>query len=551
MAKENNVPTCSSVDPQNAQANASRELLVVRLARLAANGARVAVASAELAAELAAVSLGHSKIEADKRDRRFTDPAWREHPGYRRLGQAYLAWSGNVNRLGEQLDIPDWRKKEQLRFALEVLTSAAAPTNTLFGNPAALAKAFSSGGDSLRRGMKNWLHDLQHNGGMPTQVDSSGFKIGENLAVTPGAVVYRCDVFELIEYRPVTAVVRERPLLLVPPVIGKYYFLDLAKGRSFIEYAVSRGLHFFSISWRNPRAQQAEWDLDTYAAAVIEALGVVRDIADGAEPNVHGVCAGGLILSCALSHLAAQGKCQVQAASFSVMLLDFDTPAPIAAFSSKSVVNLARRRSAKAGVLSPKNMASAFAWLRPNDFVWNYWHNNYLMGEAPPSNDIMAWNADGTRLPAALHSQFLDIFKDNALLKGSLDVLGAPLQAGAIKCDSYFMAAEGDHVTPWQGCYRSAQVFGGERSFVLSSAGHIASLINPPSNPKARHFIGPTPSVDPGDWLAQASEQPGTWWVHWADWVLERAGAERPSPQVAGSQSHPELEPAPGRYVHE
>ncbi|MGH8351341.1 MAG: PHA/PHB synthase family protein [Pseudomonas sp.] len=551
MNKEIGIPTGSSTDPQCPQAKPSRESLAARLVRLTANGARVAVAGAELATQLAAVGLGSSKIEADKGDRRFTDPAWREHPGYRRLGQAYLAWSRSVNRLGDQLDIRDWRKKEQLRFALDVLTSAAAPTNTLPGNPAALARAFNTGGASLLRGAKNWLEDVRHNRGMPSQVDARGFKAGENLAETPGSVVYRCEVFELIEYRPVTSTVRERPLLLVPPVIGKYYFLDLAKGRSFIEYAVSRGLHFFTISWRNPHAEHAAWDLDTYASAVIEALEVIREIADGAKPNAHGVCAGGLFLSCALNHLAAQGKHLVNAASFSVMLLDFDTPAPIGAFSPNPVVNFARWRSTMAGVSSPKDMAAAFAWLRPNDLVWNYWHNNYLMGEAPPSIDIMAWNADGTRLPAALHRQFLDIFHDNTLFKGSLAVLGSPLQAGAIECDSYFMGAGGDHLTPWQGCYRSAQLFGGERSFVLSSAGHIASLVNPPSNPKARHFIGPEPTQDAKEWLAQASEKPGTWWIHWADWVLERAGAERPAPEVAGSQYHPELEPAPGRYIYE
>lgn len=548
--KRVDTPPDNSLIPAPTQAVTASEPLAARLTRLATNGTTAVSASAELATELAAVCFGTSQVEADKADRRFSHPAWREHPGYRRLGQAYLAWSRSLNGLADRLDMHDWRNREQLRFALGLLTSAAAPTNHLLGNPAALQRTFDTGGASILRGAQNWLHDLRHNRGMPSQVDASGFKLGENLAVTPGAVVYRSEVFELIEYRPVTVTVRERPLLLVPPTIGKYYFLDLAPGRSFIEYAVSCGLHFFTISWRNPHAEHAAWNLDTYAAAVLEALAVVREIADASEANVHGFCAGGLILSCALNHLAAEGKSWVHAASFGVMLLDFDTPGPIGAFSPNPLLNLARRRAAKAGVLSPNDMAAAFAWLRPNELVWNYWHNNYLMGETPPINDIMAWNADGTRLPAALHSQFLDIFADNTLLEGPLTVLGSPLQAGAIHCDSYFMAAEGDHLTPWQGCYRSAQLFGGERSFVLSSAGHIASLINPPSNPKARHFIGPAPTMDAADWLAQASEQPGTWWKHWANWVLERAGAERPAPQVAGSKRYRELEPAPGRYIH-
>ncbi len=551
MSKETNISTAITPEPKGARPKPSSKSLAARLARLSANGVRVAVGSVQLATKLAAIGLGTSTIKPDEGDRRFTDPTWHDHPGYRRLGQAYLAWSRSVNGLVEQLDIHDWRKKEQLRFVLELLTSAAAPTNSLPGNPVALVKAFNTGGASVGRGMKNWLHDVRHNRGMPSQVDPSGFKVGENLGMTPGSVVYRCDVFELIEYRPATATVRERPLLLVPPVIGKYYFLDLVKGRSFIEYAVSRGLHFFTISWRNPRAEHADWDLDTYAHAVIEALEVVRDIAEGAEPNVHGVCAGGLILTCALNYLAAHGQCQPQAASFCVMLLDFETPAPIGALAPKPLVKLARRRSAKAGVSNPKDIAAAFAWLRPNDLVWNYWHNNYLMGEKPPASDIMAWNADGTRLSAALHSQFLDVFRDNTLLQGSLAVLGTPLKAEAIDCDSYFMGAEGDHLTPWQSCYQAGQLFGGKRSFVLSSAGHIASLVNPPSNAKARHYIGPAPTVEAKEWLAQASEQTGTWWVHWADWVVARSGAERPAPKRAGSQCHPALEPAPGRYIHD
>lgn len=534
------------------QAEATQqESLFARLARLATNSAQVVSASAELTTQLASIGLGTSPIEPEKSDRRFNHPAWRGHPGYRRLGQAYLAWSRSVNGLADRLETPDWRTREQLRFALDLCTSAAAPTNCLLGNPAALQKAFDSGGASLLRGAKNWLHDVLHNGGMPTQVDSSSFKVGENLAVTQGSVVYRCEVFELIEYRPVTAMVRERPVLLVPPMIGKYYFLDMAPGRSFIEYAVSRGLHFFTISWRNPNPEQAAWNLDTYAAAVLEALEVVREIADGAEVNAHGFCAGGLILSAALNHGVAQGQCPVNAASFGVMLLDFEHPMSLGAYSPAPLLKLARQRSARSGVISSSDMAAAFAWLRPNDLVWNYWHNNYLMGESPPAIDVMAWNADGTRLPAALHSEFLDIFSDNALVDGPLTVLGSPFEAASIHCDSYFMAAEGDHLTPWKGCYRSAQLFGGERTFVLSNAGHIASLVNPPSNPKARHFTGPAPTLDADDWLAQASEQSGTWWKHWADWVTERAGAERSAPKMAGRKRHGELEPAPGRYIHE
>ena len=518
--------------------------------RLAINSFNTLTASAKLSVELAAIGLGASTVEPEKSDRRFSNPAWRENPSYRRWGQAYLAWSRTLESLPDQFEVSDWRKREQLRFALGLLTSSAAPTNSLIGSPDALQRAFQTGGKSLIKGTINWLSDLTTNQGMPTQVDSTPFKIGENTATTPGSVVYRSEVFELIEYLPQTETVRERPILLVPPMIGKYYFLDLSAERSFIEHAVESGLHFFNISWRNPDKNHSTWNLDTYASAIIEAISVIQDISGAEQINTHGFCAGGLVLACALNHLEAQGASPVHAASFGVMLLDFDTPAQLGAYSSEILLSYARNRSAKKGVLSSKDMAAAFTWMRPNDLVWNYWHNNYLMGEAPPANDIMAWNADGTRLPAALHHQFLDIFEKNVLCKSELRVLNTPFKAGAIKCDSYFMAAVTDHLTPWKSCYQTSQYFGGNRTFVLSNAGHIAGIVNPPNNPKAQHFVGPAPTMEADEWLTVATKVPGSWWKHWADWVIQRSGAEKPSPKKLGNSRHPALDDAPGLYIY-
>ncbi|MFN0096867.1 MAG: PHA/PHB synthase family protein [Dehalococcoidia bacterium] len=500
--------------------------------------------------EVAQLLSGRSERAPEPKDWRFQHKAWRENPFFRSLAQTYVAWSDAVTRAAESVEASDWRERERLRLGASVLTSTFAPTNSLFTNPAALEKAVETGGASLRRGAEQFRADRDQRRSIPVQVDSSGFEVGKNLAVTPGAVVYRTALFEIIQYAPTTPTVGERPLLIVPPPIGKYYFLDLAPGRSLVEYAVSQGLQVFMLSWRNPGPTERDWSLDTYAGGIVEATGVVRDVAGSPDLNVLGFCAGGIVLATALNHLAAIGDNRVNAASFGVMLLDFEEQASIGAFSPATVLDTARNRSEDRGVLPAADLANVFAWLRPNDLVWNYWVNNYLMGEAPPANDIMAWNADGTNLPAALHQDFLAFFGTNALATGGVTVLGSEVDLSKVTCDTYFMGAVNDHLTPWKACFRSSQLFGGDRTFALSNAGHIAGLVNPPGNPKARHFVGRSPDGDPETWLAEASNEPGTWWTHWANWVSARSGEQRPAPAALGNAGYAALEPAPGRYVH-
>ena len=310
--------------------------------------------------------------------------------------------------------------------------------------------------------MRNFVSDARHNRGMPSQVDASGFEVGENLAVTPGSVVYRDEVMEVIQYAPATAQVQARPVVLIPPQINKYYFLDLAPGRSFIEYAVSRGLQFFGISWRNPGKKQGDWGLDTYAEAFLRAVDVARDVTGSDDVNALGMCAGGITMTTALSHLAATHDPRVHSAAFGVTLLDFSVPSMVGLFRSRPLLSVARRRSAGARVLDGDSLASVFTWMRPNDLVWNYWVNNYLMGKKPPAFDILAWNADKTNLPGRLHGQFLEIFEHNVLVKpGGLTVLGSPVDLAAIKFDTYVTGGLTDHLTPWQGCYRATQLFSG------------------------------------------------------------------------------------------
>jgi polyhydroxyalkanoate synthase len=402
------------------------------------------------------------------------------------------------------------------------------------------------------RGLRNFADDLRHNGGMPSMVERDAFRVGRDLALTPGAVIHRNPVAELLQYQPSTAEVHQRPVLVVPPPIGRFYFLDLRPGRSFVEYVASQGMQTFLLSWRNPNEQQGEWNLDTYAARVGEAIDVAREVTGSEDVNLMGFCAGGIIATTLLNHLAATGDERVHSMSYAVTLLDFGVPAPLAAFQGPGLLRFARARSRRAGIITSRQMGAAFTWMRPDDLVFNYWVNNYLMGEKPPSFDVLAWNADGTNLPGALHCEFLDIFEDNLLARdGELTVLGTPMQLDRIKVPTFVTGAITDHLTPWIGCYRTTQMLGGESTFVLSYSGHIASLVNPPGNPKAHYWTGGAPGPDPQQWLAGATRKQGSWWEAWAEWLTPHAGEKKPAPQELGSAGFPVLDPAPGRYVRD
>jgi len=524
--------------------------LITAVARPRALGAE----TVRLARDFATILAGTQEFAPAENDRRFADPAWRSNPGYRRIGQNYTAWVAAMTRLVDSYEAAgaDWRDAERARFALTALISGMAPTNTLIGNPAALKRAIDTGGRSVVRGMGKLVDDLRHNGGMPTQTDRSAYAVGRNLGVSKGAVVYRDDVVEVLQYTPTTAKVRERPLVIVPPPIGRFYFLDLRPGRSFVEHAVGQGLQVFMISWRNPTRKQAHWNLDTYAERVRRAIGVAREITGSPDVNTVGFCAGGIIQTTLLNHLAALGDTSVHSAGYAVTLLDFANRAPLGAFSGKRLVGLARGLSRRRGTISARSMGSAFSWMRPDDLIFNYVVNQWLMGEDPPAFDVLEWNADGTNLPAALHEQFLQIFRENTLVRpGAMTVLGTPVDLANITVPTFVTGAVTDHLTPWSGCYRTTQLLSGPSTFVLSNGGHIQSLVNPPGNPKASYWTGDRPGPDPSDWRATASQQSGTWWECWVSWTIDRSGAEVSSPAELGSDNHPPMEQAPGCYVHD
>jgi polyhydroxyalkanoate synthase len=508
---------------------------------------------ARLGEETVRIVAGKSEIAAPKGDRRFTDSAWTTNPAFRRLMQTYLAATDTLDRIVDDYGTSTDAHKAQLaRFGATIVASAIAPTNYLPTNPAAIKRASDTRGLSLLHGVRNLVSDLRHNGGMPSMVQDGVFEVGKNLAVTPGAVVVRDEVAELVQYRPSTEKVYDRPVLVVPPPIGRYYFLDLAPGRSFVEYAVGCGLQTFLLSWRNPTAEHGEWDLDTYASRVSEAIDTVREITGHHDVNLIGFCAGGIIATTLLNHLSAIEDDRVHSVSYAVTLLDFAEPAPIAAFSGAGLLAFARNRSRRKGIITSRQMGSAFVWMRPDDLVFNYVVNNYLMGEKPPAFDILAWNADGTNLPGALHCQFLDIFQDNLLVRSeAMSVLGTLLQLDRIKVPTFVTGAIADHLTPWKGCYRTTQLLGGDNTFVLSYSGHIASLVNPSDNPKAHHWAGGDPGPDPDEWLANANRVQGTWWEAWADWIADKSGEHRAPADALGSDLNPPLESAPGLYVRD
>jgi polyhydroxyalkanoate synthase len=533
-------------------------LLLQGLGMTLAQPRGVARETRRLAADTVRILAGKSDRVPAQGDRRFADPAWAQNPAFRRLCQEYLSLCESVGHLVDDLDDSQrsWQDAERARFVANIVMSAAAPTNVLVSNPAALKRAFDTGGLSVARGARQWWRDVRSNGAMPSQTDRGAFEVGTDLAVTPGAVVDRDELAEVIQYTPATDTVRRQPVLIIPPPIGRYYFLDLRPGRSFVEYAVSRGLQVFMISWRNPDASMGGLGMDAYAARIRSAMDVVSEICATPELSTIGFCAGGILMSTVLaspelSDLSGAGR--VRAASFAVTLLDFDSRAALGAFSAPRLLELAQKRSSRAGIISGRQLGNVFSWMRPDDLVFNYWVSNYLMGDPLPVFDILAWNADSTNLPARLHAEFLDIFKNNTLCQpGSVQVLGSGVDLSRITVPTFVTGAMTDHLRPWKGCYRTTELVGGPSTFVLSNAGHIASLVNPPGNPKATYYInGETGGGGPDTWFKSATKQPGTWWEVWADWMVSRSGDEVPAAGHLGNGAHAVLEAAPGSYVRD
>ncbi|KTC39659.1 MAG: class II poly(R)-hydroxyalkanoic acid synthase [Pseudomonas sp.] len=499
--------------------------------------------------QLGRVLLGETLHKPNPKDNRFVDPAWSLNPFYKRGLQAYLSWQKQVR---EWIDDSGMEEDDRARahFAFSLLNDAVSPSNTLL-NPLALKEIFNTGGNSVVRGIGNLVDDLLHNNGLPSQVTKHAFEIGRNLAVTPGSVVFRNEQLELIQYSPMSEKQYAKPLLIVPPQVNKYYIFDLSPANSFVQYCLKNGLQVFMVSWRNPDVRHREWGLSSYVEAVEEAMNVTRAITGSRDVNLMGACAGGMTIAALQGHLQAKRQLRrVASATYLVSMLDSQLDSPATLFADEKTLEAAKRRSYQQGVLDGRDMAKVFAWMRPNDLIWNYWVNNYLLGKEPPVFDILYWNNDSTRLPAALHGDLLDFFKHNPMSHvGGLEVCGTPIDLQKVTVDSFSVAGINDHITPWDAVYRSTLLLGGNRRFVLSNSGHVQSILNPPGNPKANYVENPKLSSDPRAWYYDAKHVDGSWWSQWLAWAQERSGTQRDSLSVLGNPTYPPMEAAPGTYV--
>jgi polyhydroxyalkanoate synthase len=521
-------------------------------AALAVRPGLVAGRGRQLLGELGRIAVGRSQVEPSRRDRRFADPGWTGNPLLRRTMQAYLAAAETAEGVVAEVDLGE-ADSQRVGFVLSNLIDALAPSNNPLLNPAAVKAAVDSGGGSAVAGLRQFVADMAVAPRVPSMVEPDAFKVGVDLAVTPGSVVLRTPVFELIQYRPVTPAVRQVPLLMVPPVINKFYVMDLAPGRSMVEYLVGSGLQVFMISWRNPDARQAKWDLQTYGQAIVDAMDAVERVTGSDRTALAGTCSGGIIAAMVAAHLANIGqRDRIAALTFLVTVLDQARAGLASAVIDERTARVAAAASRARGYLDGRSLAEVFAWLRPNDLIWNYWVNNYLLGKKPPPFDILFWNADTTRMTAGLHRDFLELGAANALVSpGAATMLGSPVDLGAVDRDSYIVAGITDHICPWQSCYQSTQLLGGRDRFVLSTSGHIAAMVNPPGNEKARYQVAKKSPADPQEWLRRAETRHGSWWPDYAGWLAGRCGDEKAAPGEPGGGGLAPVCDAPGTYVYD
>ncbi|HNN55469.1 MAG TPA: alpha/beta fold hydrolase [Novosphingobium sp.] len=499
---------------------------------------------------------GKSELAPDPKDKRFMDPAWRFNPFFRAGAQYYLAIQKGMKNWLEELEL-DELERDRANFISNIIIDSLAPTNTLIGNPTAQKRLIDSGGLSLVKGLKNAYNDIVHNEGMVSQVNKTPFKLGENVATSKGSVVYRDEMMEIIQYAPTTEQVYPIPQLTIPPQINKMYINDLSPEKSVVKWQVDNGIQCFVISWRNPSKDQGIWGMDDYIASCEKAVDVVCEITGSDKINISSACSGGQTGAILASKMAAKGDKRLGALTYMVTVLHpKQNDIEAGALLSANGLELAKQRAAKKGVIKGNDLARGFAWLRPNDLIWNYVINNYLLGDDPPAFDVLFWNADATNLSASLMGDFLHLFETLAFTrKGEVEMAGHGIDLSKVKSDLFILGGTTDHITPWRACYRSTQLFGSKDvTFVLSQSGHMQAILNPPGNPKAKYFVskkGGQPPASVDEWLKGTEEVAGSWWPFWMEWVQKRSGKLGPAPKALGSKKHPPQEAAPGLYVLE
>ncbi len=490
-------------------------------------------------------------VQPEAADRRFRAPEWRNQPYFEYLAQSYLLTGQWLREIVEGARLEPHTKKK-LDFFTRQFIDAMSPANFPWSNPEALKLAAETDGDSVARGLRNLAADLDK--GMISMTDDSAFEVGRNLAVTPGEVIFENDFMQLIQYRPATDSVFERPLVMVPPCINKYYILDLQPENSLVRYAVEQGHTVFMVSWRNmpPEMGRATWD-DYLEQGVMKALTVAADACGTTRVNALGFCVGGTLLGAALAVLRARGDDSVSSLTLLATMLDFSDTGELSVFVDNAYVAKRELDFADGGVLPGRELALTFASLRANDLIWNYVVNNYLKGRTPEPFDLLYWNGDSTNLPGAMYAYYVrnTYLENNLRVPGRLTMCGVPVDLGKIDMPAYVLATRDDHIVPWRTAYASTRLLGGRIEFALSASGHIAGVINPASKNRRNFWLNPASENDPERWLAAATSQPGSWWPHWADWLAQSGGQRVPVRTAVGSGKYRAIEPAPGRYVKE
>jgi polyhydroxyalkanoate synthase subunit PhaC len=489
-------------------------------------------------------------LPVDSKDRRFADPAWSASPAYFTVRQAYLAAGRFARDVVASAGLDDDTARKAA-MATDLLLDALAPTNFLLTNPAAMKRAYDTAGASLAKGIRNFVDDLVNNDGRPRQVDAAAFQVGRDLAITPSRVVYRNDLMELLQYEPQTEQVRATPLLCSPPWINKYYVMDLAPGRSFIEWAVQHGRTVFAISYRNPSAEMSGVSMDDYLVhGPHTALDVIQEITGAETVDMAGLCLGGALTAITDAYLRQAGESRIGTLTLLNTMLDYSEPGALGTFTDRRTVDRLERKMRREGVLPGRAMAGTFDVLRANDLIFNYVVSNWLMGQDPPAFDILSWNADSTRMPAAMHAFYLrNFYVENKLAAGTLQVAGRVIDLSTIKSPTYVVSAINDHIVPWESSYKTTGLVSGPVRFVLSNGGHIAGIVNP-AGPKAWYQVaeGDKAPSTAAAWRGGAERRSGSWWEDWASWSDEHSGLLQDPPPM-GSTTHPVLGDGPGTYV--
>lgn len=489
---------------------------------------------------------------AEPGDRRFDHPAWAESPIYDYLRQAYRINADYLKKAAEAAPVADGQAKDRLRFVTRQVVDALAPSNFVATNPEFVKKAIETDGGSITQGIKNLIADLDK--GRISMTDESVFEVGRNLAVTPGSVVFENEVMQLIQYSPLTETVAKRPFVMVPPCINKYYILDLQPENSYVRYAVEQGNTVFLVSWRNPKAGQGHLGWDDYVEmGVLKAFQVAREICKVDQVNALGFCVGGTIISSALAVMKARGGNDVASLTLLTTLLDFSAPGELGCFIDETSVVARENTIGKGGLLMGSELSSVFSALRANDLIWQYVVGNYLKGGKPAAFDLLYWNSDSTNLPGPFAAYYLrNMYLENNLrVPGKLAMCGVKADLGKVDMPVFILATREDHIVPWQTSYLGRALLGGKTTFVLGASGHIAGVINPAARNKRSHWVNDAAAADPEEWLAGATEVPGSWWPRWAEWLRQFAGGEVAARGRLGSKAYAPTEPAPGRYVKE